>query len=131
MVEWKTFSVTFHYRNVKSARVAPLRKKIDVLLETRPELELQRGKKVFEIRIHGIGDKGTALERLKKRWNCDFTAYFGDDVTDEDGFRKLSKTDLAVRVGFPRKGTAAGYFVRTPREVRQAIDFLAEVQNGK
>ena len=78
-----------------------------------------------------MGNKGTAIEKLRKRWNSDFTAYFGDDLTDEDGFRKLGKGDLPVRVGFQKKATAARYFVRTPREVRQAIDFLAEVQNGK
>ena len=131
LVEWKQFSVTLHYRNVKTSRVAPLREKINHILKDHPELELQRGKKVFEVRIHGIGNKGTAIENLRKRWKSDFTAYFGDDVTDEDGFRKLGKGDLPVRVGFIKKDTAARYFVRTPREVRQAIDFLAEVQNGK
>jgi trehalose-phosphatase len=130
LVEWKKFSVTFHYRNVKNARVAAIREKIDRVLLPHTDLELHRGRKVFEIRIRGEGDKGTALDRLRKRWKSDFIAYFGDDVTDEDGFRKLGKGDLPVRVGFPRKDTAARYFLRTPREVRQAIDFLAEVRNG-
>ncbi len=131
LVEWKKFSVTFHYRNVKTSRVSDLRTRINDILKDHPQLELQRGRKVFEVRIHGVGNKGTAIEKLRKRWNSDFTAYFGDDLTDEDGFRKLGKGDLPVRVGFQKKATAARYFVRTPREVRQAIDFLAEVQNGK
>ena len=130
-VEWKQFSVTFHYRNVKKNRVSPLREKINQILKDHPQLELQRGKKVFEVRIHGIGNKGTAVQRLRKQWKSDFTAYFGDDITDEDGFRKLGKEDLPVRVGFLKRETAARYYVRTPREVRQAIDFLAEVLNGK
>ncbi len=130
MVEWKIYSVTFHYRNVKKTRVAAIRKRIDEIIRPYPDLELHRGRKVFEIRIQGLGDKGTAVDRLRKRWKSDFTAYFGDDVTDEDGFRKLGKGDLPVRVGFSRGNTSARFFVRTPREVRQAIDFFAEVRNG-
>ena len=77
--------------------------------------------------VHGIGivnlvpkgapDKGDALVRLRKVHKLPLAVFVGDELTDEDAFRRLTKHgDLSVRVG-RWKDTRAAYHIATQLDV--------------
>lgn len=54
-------------------------------------LRVSAGKMVFELRPLDEVNKGTALERLIAHHRLDAAVFFGDDITDVDGFLALSR----------------------------------------
>jgi trehalose 6-phosphate phosphatase len=69
-------------------------------------------------------DEGTALSRLRDDLAAVATVYLGDDRTDEDAFRVLSPSDLAVKVG--EGETAARYRVADPAAAVLLFETLAD-----
>ncbi|WEU40362.1 MAG: trehalose-phosphatase [Candidatus Odinarchaeum yellowstonii] len=84
-------------------------------------LQVFTGSKIVEIRAKGW-DKGKVVEiagRKLKITSRDLVFFIGDDVTDEDGFRKIKPTGVSVIVknGCERE-TVAEYFLNDPFELR-------------
>lgn len=133
VVEHKTFSVSVHYRKVRSQ--GQIRNARRILLEKLKFLRhtsavLARGKKVWEIRPTDAWHKGETVAWLlrsaerseRKRF---FPVYVGDDATDEDAFRAIRKKGAGIRVtSGSAEGSQARYAVRSPAEV---IRFLRKI----
>ncbi len=131
IVEDKGLSLTVHYR----AAPEPLRGEVDsaVVEVTAPyvesgELRLTRGKMVVEVRPAIAWDKGKAIEKIREECGGQpFPVYFGDDRTDEDGFKVVQDMGgLAVFVGGARQGTTALHQLESPREVAETLRLLLE-----
>ncbi len=90
LFEDKRLSGSIHYREAKH----PERVR-DPLIAVASEvanahgLVITEGRKIVEIRPKLVVNKGTALQRLIKERGLRGVLFFGDDVTDLDGFRML------------------------------------------
>ncbi|PKB79886.1 MAG: trehalose-phosphatase [SAR202 cluster bacterium Io17-Chloro-G9] len=133
ILEDKGLTLSLHYRltpeehigNVEElfgATVAPF------LLEG--QLRVSRGKKVLEVRPAGPWNKGTAITKIKETYGRSaVTVFFGDDVTDEDGFAVVQDEGdgIAVLVGPAGQPTQAMYRVDSPEEVVDTLKLLAQL----
>lgn len=97
-VEWKRFSVAFHYRTEKDeqAAMADLRGIEERALEV--GLRARWGRKVLEVLPPVDVDKGTAVRALLAERGLRRGLYAGDDATDLDAFHGLDGLELAVRI---------------------------------
>ena len=136
-VEDKGLTLTVHYR----ATPEPLAGRVDsvVTATAKPyvesgQLRLTRGKMVVEVRPDIAWDKGKAIEKIHRHsresgnpGDSSFPVYFGDDRTDEDGFRAVQELGgLAVFVGEPRQGTVALHQLDSPAEVSETMRLILE-----
>lgn len=89
-VERKTLSVGLHFRKAPHWEDA-CRTIADALAQA-TGLYLQAGKMVYELRPGGA-DKGTAIRSLMREspLSAGLPLFFGDDVTDEDGFAAVAE----------------------------------------
>lgn len=88
--ENKRLSSTIHFRNVEDpdeteARLIPI---VEPMAADH-NLRMTHGKMIVELRPLARVNKGTALEELIERNNLQGVVFWGDDVTDIDGFRAL------------------------------------------
>ena len=123
LLERKTMGAALHYR--RTPALAGVALEAARTAAARHGLVLQRGKMMIEIRA--AGDKGTALADLLAMPAAAGTRplFFGDDVTDEDGFvAAASAGGAGVLVGEPR-ATAARYGLPDPGAVRRWIADVA------
>jgi trehalose 6-phosphate phosphatase len=96
-LEVKPASVAVHVRKVQDRlAAAALLEQARALADS--SLTMKPGKDVLELAVTDA-DKGAALRRLVRELGVAGAAYFGDDVTDEDGFRALRPDDLPVKIG--------------------------------
>ena len=130
IVEHKGLTLTVHFRATPDA----LSGEVDAIVEATTqrqvlegELRLTRGKKVVEVRPAVPWDKGKAIEKIREECGgSPFPVYFGDDRTDEDGFRVVQDMGgLAVFVGQSRVGTVALHQLESPGEVAEVLGALA------
>ena len=137
LVEDKGLTLSVHYRGTPE----PLAGEVDDVVAATAgpyiesgQLRLTRGKMVVEVRPAIAWDKGKAIEKIYRHscegWNPNdrpFPVYFGDDRTDEDGFRVVQDMGgLAVFVGEPRQGTAALHQLDSPDEVWETMRLILE-----
>ncbi len=123
-VEDKGLSLAVHYR--ASRRKKRARERILAAVEGLRDVRLVGGKHVLNVLPADAPHKGLALERERARLGCDTSIYVGDDTTDEDVFalRQPGRL-LAIRVG-RAAGSAAGYYVRTQRDVDRLLRVLLD-----
>ncbi len=91
IIEDKGVSLAIHYRQART-RAEQLHSWITgALAPLGDELEVLRGRRVFDIKPRGIS-KATAVERFMARapFNGRFPVFVGDDKTDEDGFKAVT-----------------------------------------
>lgn len=81
-------------------------------------VQVTEGKAVVELAVVQT-DKGRALDVLRHQVGATAAMFFGDDVTDEKVFARLSGPDLGVKVG--AGDTAAGYRVDSTADVATAL----------
>ena len=129
IVEHKGLTLTVHYRAAAAGDVAGIESSVAGVASPfikSGEIRLTQGKMVVEVRPDIPWDKGKAIERiLEECGDGPIPLYFGDDRTDEDGFRVVQAAGgIAVFVGEPREGTVALHQVDSPREVEQALRLL-------
>ena len=137
LVEDKGLTLSVHYRATPELLAGEVD---DVVRATAApyveseQLRLTRGKMVVEVRPAIAWDKGKAIEEIY-RHSCEsgnpgngpFPVYFGDDRTDEDGFRAVQGMGgLAVFVGEPRQGTVALHQLDSPDEVWETMRLILE-----
>ena len=87
------------------------------------------GKKVFEVRPDIPWDKGKAIAYLQDAYpRASLTLYFGDDLTDEDGFEVVqSGGGIAIFVGQARQPTKAMYRLDSPQEVVETLQLIDKI----
>ena len=129
LVEHKGLTLTVHYRATPeplAAGVDPVVDDVTAPYVRRGELRLTRGKMVVEVRPAIPWDKGKAIEKIREECgDRPFPVYFGDDRTDEDGFRVVQEmSGLAVFVGQSREGTVALHQLDSPAEVAETMRLL-------
>ena len=132
IIEDKRLTLSVHYRLVSESEQAILRQRFDdVLLPyiKSGQLRTTVGKMVLEVRPNLEWGKGEAIIELKHIFpDTALTAFFGDDVTDEDGFATVQETNgIAVFVGAARQPTAALHRVDSPAEVSEVLDLLNRI----
>ena len=125
VLEDKGVIFAVHYRKVKKElnRVKSAFKRIVSPYLRGKKLKITTGKKVLEIRPNIPINKFDAVNFLQRRLakkKSEITIFIGDDLTDEDIFKKLAKSDLGIRVG-RKKDSFAKYFLKTPKEVNKLL----------
>lgn len=119
LLEPKPAGAALHYRNAHDpVQAADAARRVASLFDAR----IIEGKKVVELVI-GDGDKGTAIERLRRQWQADAVVFLGDDTTDEDVFVGLGAGDVGVKVG--SGATAAEFRVEEVADVADVLERLA------
>ena len=73
-------------------------------------------------------DKGEAIDILRDQHGASTVVFFGDDVTDEKAFRRLTDGDIGVKVG--PGDTGAAYRVDSPDDVAAALQYLLDARSG-
>lgn len=128
----KKYSVSIHYRTVEPSRVKPLLVELNGIISgpfRDGKIDVFHGKKVVEIKAPVDWDKGKAIELiLKKVGKRGTPVFFGDDTTDEYGFKKVNKMNGAsIFVGKKHRKTAAKYWIESPSGlVGELAKFLFE-----
>lgn len=130
LVEGKGLTLSVHYRLTPPELRPQLQSAFEeTIAAAQPagQVRITRGKGVLEVRPAVDWDKGQAILRIA----ADFPPgtlpiFFGDDLTDEDGFAAVHQLNgLSVLVGPARQPTRAMYRVDSPREVTQTLTLLA------
>lgn len=134
LVQLTGYTAPVHFR-LADAKPIPLVKEIvEQELENHPELRMNQGKMVFEIRPNIPWNKGRAVlwirERLGLNPKNSVAFYLGDDTTDEDAFAALNKNDVGILVSSQPRKTAARYSLRDPSEVGQFLTGLIDIINA-
>jgi trehalose 6-phosphate synthase/phosphatase len=129
VIENKSFSVAWHYRNAdKRNAIKVSGTLIRELGESvkKSGLTLIDGKKVVEIISNKI-NKGIAAAYLTEKNNYDFILSIGDDTTDEDMFRLLGNRPgvFTVRIGNP--DTLANFTLENVGQVKRLLGRLIDV----
>lgn len=135
IVEHKGLTLTVHYRQVPVDRSAAVEARVQSCVrqvEEEGQLRLTQGKMVIEVRPDILWDKGTAIQKIWRACGDQpYPVYFGDDLTDEDGFRAVQALGgMAVFVGLPRQGTVAPYQVESPAEVAEVLRLITSDAEG-
>jgi len=136
LIEDKGLTVSVHYRLVSVQDIQEFISKFHEI--TRPfllrnKIRISEGKKVYEIRPPVAWDKGKTvlwfLARYKFLVGEDkiLPVYFGDDTTDEDGFKVLKNIGLTIYVG-EQKFSNADYYVENPQKVLKFIEKVLELE---
>ena len=129
IVEHKGLTLTVHYRAVAGERISEVESGVAAAVSLYVEsgdVRLTLGKMVTEVRPAISWDKGRAIAKIREECgDSPLPIYFGDDRTDEDGFRVVQEMDgIAVFVGEPREGTIALHQLESPKEVEETLRLL-------
>ena len=136
-LENKGLTLSLHYRGVSREYVDFLKSVFwDVVLYyvAGHTVQAKQGKMVLEIRPPVEWDKGSIVSWLLAKYRFarkgikTLPVYIGDDVTDEDAFKAISKNGLAVFVGRPKKSFAQ-YYLRNHKGVRSFLQRILEQYN--
>lgn len=120
-LELKPTATVLHTRTAEPADAAEATRRAVAVLADFPHLHVMHGKDVVEVTPLAV-DKGSALARLARAVAADAVVYFGDDVTDENVFIRLTPADLGIKVG--AGPTHAAHRVAGPPEVATALAAL-------
>jgi trehalose-phosphatase len=125
-VEDKGICFGIHYRAARKPAVERARTIVkEALARLGPGFNLMAGKKIWEIYLKDMGNKGKAARDLLQQIpGRKLVIYAGDDTTDETAFALL-RNGVTIRVGKFGE-TRANFFVRGPAEVRMFLEKLEE-----
>ena len=136
-VENKGLSLSVHYRLCERQRALEVERIVQQVVggsAVSGHAKIIPGKKVYEVRPAVTWDKGKAIKLLMKKYGKGgrksglLPVYFGDDLTDEDGFRVIEGygIGLSVFVGEQNQQSTARYFLKSPAEVATFMSTLLE-----
>ena len=122
LLEHKGPVLTLHTRCVAEDVFPRVEKSfLSVVRRHHRRVRMAKGIDVFEARLRGSCDKGTALRHIRRTLPVGtLILYFGDDLTDRDAFRMLQGLGLSVQVG-DRKDSLADYMLPDPASVVEAL----------
>jgi len=123
-LEDKGLTLAVHYQSVAEEGVRQARKFVQGVLEPfADQLQLIRGKKVWELAPREIGDKGQAVSfELTASGSHAMPVYIGDDRMDEPAFAALD-CGITIRVGRACR-TRARYRLSSVEQVREFLQRL-------
>ena len=128
LIEDKGLTLALHYR-LAPHLAAYAQRLMERLADTAGVgLEVQRGKRVVEIKPSGI-DKGTAVSEYlaESPFKGRPAVFIGDDLNDEHGFAEVNKLDgVSIKVG--RGASCARFRLRDVASVRR---WLGEALRGR
>ena len=130
IVEPKPGAIAVHYRAAAAALRPEVARLVRGVLGVVPGLRVYHGRMVWEVLPAGPVDKYLAarfIMRAARQRDPRPTAwpiYLGDDVSDEQVFKRW--TGASVAVG-QRRRTAARYFVKSPPEVAECLERLDDL----
>ncbi len=127
LVEEKPTGATFHFRGMEDDHTQAARDEIVRGPASRDGVHTRTGHDVIEMSVIET-DKGAALETIRHQVGASAVVFFGDDVTDEDGFRTLSGPDIGIKIG--EGPSAAGYRIPDTDTVAQLLALLAEFRGA-
>jgi len=131
-VEGKGLTLSVHYRLAHEELLPQILSAFDEVVSRAVDegkIRVTRGKQVLEVRPTVDWHKGRAIARIAQDFPPGtLPIYFGDDLTDEDGFEAVHELNgISVFVGPPRQPTKALYRVDSPSEVAQTLELLARL----
>lgn len=123
-IEDKGATFVLHYRGAAPAAAQRAHAALEkVYGRFRPWLNVTEGDHVWEVMPRGLRGKGDAVRRhLRYLSYPALPVYIGDDAADEAAFAVFSK-GITACVG-PARQTRAGFRLRNPAEVCQALERL-------
>lgn len=121
-IERKTYSLSVHYRLARNRTQAHAQLS-ELFASLLPGVRAMPGKCVFNLLPPDAADKGIALQRLMESCGAHSAVYVGDDVTDEDVFRRRQENILTIRVGRDA-ASAADFYVNHRLHVSEVLDLL-------
>lgn len=124
-LEHKGASLTVHYRNAPDPDAALGRIETALGALDSSRLEARRGRMSIELRPVGLGDKGTATERVIARFGLRGVVVMGDDITDLDMFGVVARLRAAGAIRGAIIGVG-GADEETPDAVRDAADVVLD-----
>ena len=132
IIEQKSLTLSVHYRLTPGGLVEGVQTRFAAAMAPMlapGKLKITRGKKVLEVRPQFDWDKGKAIIKLQEMYpETSLTVFFGDDLTDEDGFAVVQdKGGLAVFVGPAGEPTCALHRLDSPEEVAQTLKLMLEL----
>ena len=132
IVENKALSLSFHYRQTPLEIVPDVEEGFHKAVAAAAEsglVKITRGKQVLEVRPNLDWGKGPAISEIQAAHvEAQLTAFFGDDLTDEDGFAAVQQSGgVAVLVGPPGQPTRAEYRLDSPQEVAETLRLLLQL----
>ncbi|HLI84390.1 MAG TPA: trehalose-phosphatase [Bryobacteraceae bacterium] len=124
-IEHKQRTATLHVRHVARFRLPELEDLLGTAMANYPELHLRGGKEIFEICPDIPWNKGHAVRWILRqmRGREEDAICLGDDISDEDMFRELSR-GITIRVGATADSAARYWMAET--DVLQFFSVLAE-----
>ena len=131
-VEGKGLTLSVHYRLTPEELRAQVMAGFDEVMVHQTDdgrVRVTRGKEILEIRPKVDWHKGRAIIRIAQTLpSGTLPIYFGDDLTDEDGFEAVQELDgISIFVGPPRQPTRALYRVDSPTEVAETLELLGRL----
>ena len=125
-VEVKALSVAAHFRRVDEEARTGAVEAVGRLRQRWPA-KVVSGKQVVEFTV-ASATKGDAVTVLRDRIGAAATVYLGDDVTDEDVFAVLDRSDVGIKVG--PGPTGANRRLDDPEAVTRFLQRLADRRSG-
>jgi trehalose 6-phosphate phosphatase len=126
-VEEKPAGVTFHFRGMDDSTRQAARDELVRGPASQDGVHARNGHDIVEMSVIKT-NKGEALETIRHQVGASAVIFFGDDVTDEDGFRTLTGPDVGVKVG--EGPSAAQYRVADTDTVAQLLALLSEFRGN-
>mgnify|MGYP001575146275 CR=1 FL=1 len=128
LLEDKGLTLALHYRLAPHLAAYAQRLMVRLAGAVGAGLEVQRGKRVAEVKPSGI-DKGTAVAEYlaESPFRGRRPVFIGDDLNDEHGFAEVNKLDgISIKVG--KSGGCARFRLRDVAAVRR---WLEDALKGK
>ncbi len=125
LIEEKPTGVTFHLRGMSEETKEAARHDLIMGPAGHDWIFARNGHDIIEFSVIDT-NKGTALETIRHQVGASAVIFFGDDLTDEDGFRTLRGPDVGVKVG--DGPTQAQFRVPDTDTVARLLALLAEMR---
>ena len=132
ILEDKGLTLSVHYRLTPQENVPRVEEIFGATIApflAEGQVKVTRGKMVLELMPRVLWNKGTAITKIAEtHGRSALMIFFGDDVSDEDGFAVVQEVEgIAVKVGPAWEPTKALYRVDSPLEVVDTLKLLAHL----
>ncbi|HLS70092.1 MAG TPA: trehalose-phosphatase [Chitinophagaceae bacterium] len=119
LIENKSYSLAWHYRNCNKRKAEEIKEKIVALIKKIKEendypISLLQGDKVLEIKNKNVA-KGNIVKEIIAKNEYDFILSIGDDITDESMFQQIPQKGISIKVGEGK--SYADYSIPSEKEV--------------